>query len=52
MEDPSKIEQIKEAQEESQIDFGEGLEPEEREKFNNRPATMDKKEVMKLQSLN
>jgi hypothetical protein len=33
LEDPNKVEKVKEAREEAEIDHGEGLEPEERKKF-------------------
>ena len=51
-EDPQKTERIKEVQDETSIDQGEGLKPEERAKFVERAATMTKKEVMAAQSKN
>lgn len=50
--DPSKTDRFQEVQEEAAYDNGEGLEPEEREKFLNRPATMTKLDVMKAQAAN
>lgn len=46
LEDPNKVEKVKEAREEAEIDHGEGLEPEERKKFEERPATMTRTEVI------
>lgn len=45
-EDPEKLNKVKEAQEDAEVDKGEGLEPSERAKFQDRPATMSKTEVM------
>lgn len=42
VQDPNKTEEINNVQEEAAFDNGEGLEPEEREKFVNRPASMTK----------
>jgi len=50
--DPAKIEKVKEVREEAEIDNGEGLEPEERKKFQEREATMSRKEVMAAQKAN
>lgn len=50
--DPAKIEKVKEVREEAEIDNGEGLEPEELKKFQERDATMSSKEVMAAQKAN
>jgi len=50
--DPAKIEKVKEVREEAEIDNGEGLEAEERKKFQEREATMSSKEVMAAQKAN
>lgn len=52
VDDPNKTDKIKEVQEEASIDLGEGLEPEARKTFNDRKATMTKKECMAAQKAN
>ena len=51
-EDPEKLNKVKEAQEDAEIDKGEGLDTEEKAKFLAREASMTKTEVMAAQKAN